>query len=104
MTSGLGLTGAGTEGFCLMGAGGALVALRAAAGLAFTSEAAGLGFFAGAGLDLARFAATAERAIGLAGLEAFLDGAAGRLLGRVLPTEPRDAFDDFAIVRRRRAR
>jgi hypothetical protein len=37
----------------------------------------------------------------LAGLEAFLDGAAGRLLGRVLPTEPRDAFGDFAIVRRR---
>jgi hypothetical protein len=40
----------------------------------------------------------------LEGLDAFFRGAAGRLLGRFLPTETRDAIGDFAIVRRRRDR
>ena len=75
---------------------GFLVA-AAGAGLLFLS--AGAGFLAlAAGLVL--LTATAERAGGLA---AFLSGAVGRLLVRALATEVRDAFDDFAIVRRRRA-
>jgi hypothetical protein len=121
MTSGLGLAGATTTGCCcLIGEAsalpnlGAAVALGLAAaflfvtaagvGLLFLSAAAGLAFLALAAAGFWGLTATAERAGGFVDLAAFLSGAAGRLLVRALPTEVRDAFDDFAIVRRRRTR
>jgi hypothetical protein len=70
--------------------------------LVFLGEAAGAFTLAGPGLT--RLVATAERAEGLGALDAFFGGAAGRLLARALLTEARDAFEDFAMVRRRRTR
>jgi hypothetical protein len=63
-----------------------------------------VGVFTLAGPGRARFVATAERVAGLEALGAFLSGAAGRLLARALITEAREAFEDFAMVRRRRTR
>ena len=105
MTSGLGLARATTLGFCEMGAGKAFPTFRVAAGaVVFLGEGASFGFCTLAAPAVARFFATAERTAGLEGLDAFFRGAAGRLLGRFLPTETRDAIGDFAIVRRRRGR
>jgi hypothetical protein len=56
------------------------------------------GFFVAFGF----FAAGAERTGALNALEVFLTSALGRLPARGLLTEPRDAFEDFAIVLRRR--
>jgi hypothetical protein len=81
-----------------------------ALGLAFATGfgflvclSAAVGFRAAGAAALAFFATDAERAGALNVLAVFLPTALGRLLARGLLTEARDAFEDFAMVRRRRS-